>query len=52
MEGNYSAPVVIRFSNNIGRDPGTVAGRSFNNRKDYGNTEMKALRSKYRGASG
>ena len=46
--GEYSAKAVIRFANQIGRDPGIVVGRIFNDKKDYSNTELNALRSKYR----
>ena len=45
--GDCSASAVIRFSNYIGRDPGIVVGRIFNDKKDYSNTELNALRSKY-----
>jgi len=47
MAGDCSASAVIRFSNYIGRDPGIVVGRIFNDKKDYSNTELNALRSKY-----
>ena len=45
--GEYSAKAVIRFANQIERDPGIVVGRIFNDKKDYSNTELNALRSKY-----
>ena len=45
--GDYSASAVISFSNYIGRDPGIVVGRIFNDKKDYSNIELNALRSKY-----
>ena len=46
--GDYSALAVIRFANQIGRDPGIVAGRLFNDSGNYRNAELNSLRSRYR----
>ena len=47
LEGDFSARSVIKFAEQIGRDPGIIVGRIVYESGDYRSTNLNALRSKY-----